>query len=66
MANYLKQFGWTDGELVTVRARASGEGADASIIALEDRTLIEWDAIGATQKNPVAAEKPCGSRESDE
>lgn len=56
VANYLKQFGWKDGEPVAERARTE-EGVDASALALGVRPVADWAAMGATPENPVAADQ---------
>ncbi len=56
VANYLKQFGWSNGGPVVVRA-STGEGADASAPAQGVRTLAEWAVMGLTPKSAVTAER---------
>ncbi|TXT26041.1 MAG: membrane-bound lytic murein transglycosylase B [Gallionellaceae bacterium] len=56
VANYLKQYGWSSGEPVTMPARTE-EGADSSALAPGARAVAEWAAGGVRLESTVAADK---------
>ncbi|MBI5660422.1 MAG: lytic murein transglycosylase B [Nitrosomonadales bacterium] len=50
VANYLRQFGWSNGDTVAARARANG-------LAPGSRAVADWAAVGVRLESPVAADK---------
>ncbi|MBI4936743.1 MAG: lytic murein transglycosylase B [Nitrosomonadales bacterium] len=56
VANYLRQFGWSNGGPVAARARAD-DGVNASDLAPESRAVANWAEAGVRPENPVAADK---------
>jgi membrane-bound lytic murein transglycosylase B len=53
VANYLKQYGWKNGEAVTVRAAVSEENCVGSLA--ESHTLAEWVVAGVKPDKEIAA-----------
>lgn len=56
VANYLRQFGWSSGEAVAMRA-GNGEGADATGPASGTRTVAGWAMAGVKPERAVAADQ---------
>jgi membrane-bound lytic murein transglycosylase B len=55
VANYLQQYGWLDGGLVTVRAGVGEDGCVGSLSAA--RTVADWTGVGVKTEREIAADQ---------
>ncbi len=56
VANYIRQYGWRNGESVTAHASIS-DGVSVVSLAAGSRTVAEWAAAGVKLDSPIAADK---------